>query len=54
MTDKRRTATLDLFAEALSQHGDIARVAASVGKSASYGRVLLQRIIKGLGPEQCR
>lgn len=46
--------TLNAFAERLSQHGDVARAAAQIGKSPAYGRVLLQRIIAGLGREQCR
>lgn len=45
---------IDAFAEDLSRHGDVTRAAASVGKSAAYGRVLLARLIKRLGKEQCR
>lgn len=52
--DRRHNETLDRFAEALSEHGDVARAAATVGKNAAYGRVLLQRIIKALGTEQCQ
>jgi hypothetical protein len=51
--DARRNDTLDRFAEALSEHGDLSRAAAAVGKSAAYGRVLFARIRKQLG-EQAR
>jgi hypothetical protein len=45
---------IDQFAERLAEHGEVARASQEVGVRAAYGRVLLQRIIKRLGVEQCR
>lgn len=45
---------LDAFAELLSVEIGPAEAAVILGNTPDYGRVLLQRIIKGLGKEQCR
>lgn len=45
---------LDAFAELLSAGIVPSDAAVTLGNSPDYGRVLLQRIIKGLGVEQCR
>ena len=42
---------LDLFAAHLSEHGDTERAARAMGFSASYGRVLLQRLREKLGSQ---
>lgn len=47
-------AKLDRFAELLSAELTPAEAATRLGHSPDYGRVLLQRIVKGLGKEQCR
>ena len=44
-----RKDTLNQFAERLAEHGDVARAAAEIGKSASYGRVLFGKIKTKLG-----
>lgn len=49
-----RLSRIDAFAEALSHHGEVHRAARETGISPSYGRVLLQRIIKRLGRRQCQ
>jgi DNA-binding MarR family transcriptional regulator len=41
--------TLDRFAEHLSEHGDASRAATQLGFHEAYGRVLLQKLVKGLG-----
>jgi hypothetical protein len=41
--------TAAAFAERLSLHGDPRRAAAEIGKSRTYGLVLLRRIRAGLG-----
>jgi hypothetical protein len=41
--------TLDRFADRLAEHGDPVKAAAQIGKSASYGRALLQRLRDRLG-----
>ena len=45
---------LDEFAELLSEGVSPTNAALQLGHTAPYGRVLLQRIIKRLGKEQCR
>lgn len=45
--------TLDRFAERLAEHGDVDRAAREIGKPPPYGRTLLQRLIKRLGPQAC-
>jgi hypothetical protein len=45
---------IDQFAERLAEHGEVARAAKECSVRPAYGRVLLQRIIKRLGVEQCR
>ena len=40
---------LDHFAERLSEHGDIARAAAGLGKSAAWGRAQFRLICERLG-----
>jgi hypothetical protein len=40
---------LDHFAENLSRHGDIARAAAALGKSESWGKAQFRKIRKSLG-----
>lgn len=45
--------TLDEFAERLSQHGDVALAAREIGKTPTYGRTLLQRLVKRLGEQAC-
>lgn len=42
---------IDDFAECLSEHGNVSRAADQCGVSASFGRVLLHRIKKRLGPQ---
>lgn len=44
---------LDHFAELLSEHGDVNKVADELGITHTYGRVLLQRLIKAVGPQAC-
>jgi len=44
---------LDAFAQHLSGHGDIARAAASLGQSHSWGKAQFRKITKALG-EQAR
>jgi hypothetical protein len=46
---KKGRETLDRFADALAEHGDVSRAAAQAGKSAIYGRILLQKLRKRLG-----
>lgn len=45
---------LDAFAELLSNETSPGDAAEMLGNSRDYGRVLLQRLIRGLGREQCR
>lgn len=44
---------LDHFVERLSQHGDIARAAASLGKSAAWGRLQFRAVCARLGKQAC-
>lgn len=41
----------DAFAENLSKHGDIARAALALGRSASWGRAQFDAIRKRLGDQ---
>jgi hypothetical protein len=45
---------LNEFAEMLAEGVAPADAAVELGHTPPYGRVLLQRLIKGLGKEQCR
>ena len=50
----RGESLIDRFAELLSLDIPVPAICERLGIASSYGRVLLQRIIKGLGAEQCR
>lgn len=45
----KRETTLDRFAEALAETGEVATAAASIGVSKDYGKAMLQRLRKRLG-----
>ena len=49
-----RGGLIDEFAELLAEGWEVNAAARKLSIGSSYGRVLLQRIIKGLGAEQCR
>lgn len=42
---------IDLFAEALSEHGEITPASAAIGISRDYGKRLFLQIRKELGPQ---
>jgi hypothetical protein len=44
---------IDHFAENLSQHGDVVKAAAQLGKSRGWGHAALRKLRKALG-EQAR
>jgi hypothetical protein len=46
-----RMTLADHFAERLSQHGDIDRAAAQIGRSPLWGRKTFREICKQLGPQ---
>ena len=51
---RQRRRKLDDFAEMLAEGSAPHEAAEALGHQASYGRTLFQRIVKGLGKEQCR
>lgn len=42
---------LDHFAERLSEHGDVARAAAQLGRSPSWGGAQLRKLRQALGAQ---
>ncbi len=42
---------LDHFAQRLSEHGDIDRAAAQLGRSRSWGRTMFKRLCRDLGDQ---
>lgn len=44
---------LDHFAERLSQHGNVAKAASQLGKSAAWGEAQLRALRKALGAQAC-
>lgn len=46
---ERGKRVIDLFAEALSEHGEITAAAQAIGISRDYGKKLFSRIRKDLG-----
>lgn len=47
----RGSRVIDLFAEALAEHGEITPAAAAMGIRRDYGKRLLLQIRKALGPQ---
>jgi hypothetical protein len=51
--EERGKRMVDLFAEAISEHGEITPASAALGISRDYGKRLFGQIRRELGPRAC-